>query len=71
MTKTTRVRLAPRTAEDCSKIETHTAGPSGYLAWHAWAERMAKTHEQTKCPGCGFWSIWVPKSRSSKTEERG
>lgn len=50
------VPLAPG---DC---EPHTESPEGYLQWHAWAERMAKTHTQRQCRGCGLWAIWEPKS---------
>lgn len=47
-------------AEDCPKVENHTACPSGYIAWHEWADRMAKTHHQVRCPDCGLYAIWVP-----------
>jgi hypothetical protein len=50
--------LPYRSAEDCPDIEQHTACPSGYLHWHEWAKRMARTHRQKRCPTCGFWSIW-------------
>jgi len=53
-----------RSAENCPDIETHTAAPSGYLAWHAWAEKMSKTHRQAKCPSCGFWAVWYEKAAS-------
>lgn len=43
----------------CPRIELHTSCPEGYIQWHAWAERMMKTHKQKRCPECGFWSIWV------------
>lgn len=39
----------------------HTPCPEGYLAWHDWAEKMAETHRQKRCPVCRLWSIWVPK----------
>lgn len=45
----------------CPHFEDHTPRPEGYLAWHAWADRMAKTHRQEKCPGCGLYAIWMPK----------
>lgn len=48
-------------AEDCPDVGTHTAAPSGYLAWHAWAEEIGKTHTQTRCPTCGYWAVWIPK----------
>lgn len=45
----------------CPHFEDHTPCPEGYLAWHAWADRMAKTHRPEKCPGCGLYEIWTPK----------
>lgn len=50
-----------RTADDCPDAKKHTRCPSGYLAWHEWADKKAKTHRQTQCSTCGYWSIWVPK----------
>lgn len=44
----------------------HTPQPEGYREWHAWAERMSKTHRQVQCPNCGKWSIWLPKRPFSK-----
>lgn len=41
--------------------EDHTYGPTGYLAWHEWAEKMSKTHRQLRCSGCGLWMIWIPR----------
>jgi hypothetical protein len=35
--------------------------PSGYLAWHSWSNRMAKTHKQRQCPDCGLYVFWDPK----------
>lgn len=49
-------------ASECPNAAEHVDGPSGYLAWHAWAARMARTgHAQRKCPGCGLYKIWLPK----------
>ena len=45
----------------CPATASHNLGPARYLAWHEWAERMAETHVQTRCPGCGLWCIWTPK----------
>jgi len=48
----------PRTTcPDTKKL--HSKEPSGYLQWHEWAEKKAKTHEQTRCPTCGYWVVWV------------
>jgi hypothetical protein len=41
--------------------DDHTYGPNSYTAWHDWAEKMAETHVQTKCPECGLWMIWTPR----------
>jgi hypothetical protein len=48
--------------EPCPDIATHTPSPTGYLAWHAWADEMSKTHRSTRCPGCGLYKIWKPKT---------
>ncbi len=47
--------------QSCPNAMQHTPCPAGYMAWHAWAERMAITHRQLQCPECGLWAIWVPK----------
>jgi hypothetical protein len=46
---------------ECPDVAAHTPCPSSYLGWHEWAEKMAKTHRQKRCPGCGLFVIWVPK----------
>lgn len=33
--------------------------PSGYLAWHEWAEKKSETHVQRQCPKCRLWVIWM------------
>lgn len=59
-------------ADDCPKaVERHTFGPKGYLQWHEWAARMAKTHRQRKCPTCGFYAVWVPKWPSEHIDGTG
>ena len=50
----------PPTTEACVP---HTPAPSGYVAWHEWAARKARTHEQHRCPGCGLLNIWKPKEK--------
>lgn len=52
----------PYTLVTCPDREKHTPCPSGYLEWHAWAEKKAKTHEQETCPTCGLYSIWKRKA---------
>ena len=47
----------------CPNIKRHTKCPFGYLAWHEWAEKKAKTHEQVICGGCGRLAIWIKKDK--------
>ena len=46
----------------CPKSRLHTRCPSGYVAWHEWAEKKSRRHVQTRCPGCGRWVIWKRKA---------
>lgn len=46
---------------DCPNAAEHAPQPRGYTAWWAWADRMAETHDQRECEGCGRWLIVVPK----------
>ncbi len=45
----------------CPNLAQHTDQPTGYLAWHSWADRMAKAgwNNDQPCPGCGKHQIWV------------
>jgi hypothetical protein len=45
----------------CSDDSAHTPCPTGYIAWHEWAERKAKTHDQRQCLHCGSWAVWVKR----------
>jgi hypothetical protein len=51
-------------ADKCPDAERlHTKDPTepaGYVAWHEWAEWMAKRSRQRQCPTCGRWAIWAP-----------
>ena len=40
----------------------HTKRPEGFVAFQEWAEKKAKTHDQIRCPVCGLWAVWVPKT---------
>ena len=40
--------------------------PDGYVDRSYWFEKMAKTHTQEKCPGCGLWAVWVRKPRAAR-----
>jgi len=53
----------------CPRVDLHTKCPPGYLAWQDWAEHRSKTHSQRKCPGCGLYTIWFPKTISAKMLE--
>lgn len=59
--KKPRKSIAELEQENCSNRHNHMESPSDYVEWHDWAERMAKTHKQIKCPECGYWVIWVRK----------
>lgn len=48
----------PEVTGDLRECRNHTDAPSGYLAWHEWAEKKARTHDQFRCPGCGLFKIW-------------
>ncbi len=48
-------------AKPCPNEAQHTPHPRGYLAHGEWAEGMARTHRQVRCPGCGLFAIWLPK----------
>jgi hypothetical protein len=50
-----------------SRCKDHTVCPEGYIAWHAWAARMGKTHRQLKCDQCGLWTFWIPKGTKVTT----
>jgi hypothetical protein len=41
----------------------HTPCPTGYMQWHYWAEVMARTHVQEKCPHCGRLAIWKRREK--------
>lgn len=54
-----------------STCDDHVYGPDGYLAWHEWAQRMSKTHQQIRCDECELWAIWVPKMFGREETNRG
>lgn len=57
------------TSEGCDEIERHTACPRAYDWWHEWAEKMSKTHNQVRCPCCGFLSIWIPRPSTQENPQ--
>jgi hypothetical protein len=59
--------MAKKTADPrahCPNRAKHTPCPDGYVAWHEWAAKKARTHRQTRCTGCDRLSIWVPLIRA-------
>lgn len=48
----------PDTTSKCPLRATHTPDPRGYGDWFAWAAKMATTHTQVRCEGCGLLAIW-------------
>lgn len=48
----------------------HTPQPTGYLQWHYWADRAAKTHDQIRCEQCGRWAAWLPKAEARAINKR-
>lgn len=62
----------PAAATDaCPEAAQHTPAPVGYLAWHEWAGTMQRTHGQRKCPGCGLFKIWYPRTFAGALREDG
>lgn len=61
MTDSPTPRQRRPTMADCPNAKRHTKCPEGYLAWHEWAEKKARTHEQVICGGCGRLAIWIKK----------
>lgn len=53
--------------DPCPQVDQHTPAPSGYLAWHEWAEEMMRTHTVRRCPGCGLYAIWIPHADTQET----
>lgn len=58
-------RAVPLHPEDC---EPHTPRPDGYADWQEWAARMAATHVQRQCRGCGMLAVWEPKPAEAAAE---
>lgn len=64
MTKRTKAkrRFMKWDCPDGARLHTpEPVEPSDYIGWCDWAEGMAKTHKQERCPTCGLAVIWVKK----------
>lgn len=68
MSRTPAVR---KRIDTCPNRDQHTEGPHGYLAWHEWAEEMAKDHDVLKCSGCGLYLIVVPHDPGPQSRAAG
>jgi hypothetical protein len=51
-----------RPIEACPQAWQHTPAPTFYVAWHLWAEQMGRTHDQSRCAGCGLFRIWTRRA---------
>lgn len=53
--------MSPKPTDEppCPQAWQHTPAPRAYIAWHLWAEQMARTHDQHRCSGCGRYQIWT------------
>ena len=51
-------KAVPQFPGEC---EPHTPHPLGQAEHLEWQGRMARTHDQRQCGGCGLWAIWEPK----------
>lgn len=49
------------TKDTCPDVRKHTKCPAGYVDWQEWAEKKARTHDQTRCETCGLYTIWKRK----------
>lgn len=46
----------------CPNAAAHTHTPvAPGLEFREWSIRMAETHRQIRCWGCGLWKLWIPK----------
>jgi len=68
--RTIRLQIAATEAPPACAAR-HTRAPSGYVAWHEWADKMQKTHYQVLCEGCGKYEIWKLKTKCIAAEEEG
>lgn len=60
MAKGKRIRYSLRDCPD--RVRLHDPGwPESFSDWSAYADTKSKTHQQVKCPTCGFYAVWEPK----------
>ena len=47
----------------CPRRDLHYPDqPKGYAAWLRWQKVMSQTHVQGRCPVCGVFDVWTPRS---------
>ena len=46
------------TSDDCPDARRHTKCPDGYVDRSEWVAEKLRTHDQFRCPTCGFFAIW-------------
>ncbi len=56
-------------ADACPWRDQHTPSPSGYLAWHTWAARMAQAHRQVRCKKCQRYAVWLVRGTNKRVTE--
>jgi len=52
------VTRQPAVELPCPNGAEHTI-PDTSLGLMEWASKMARTHDQVKCAGCGLYQVWV------------
>ena len=49
--------MTPRLTDRLICKRKNYGEPEGYLNWHEWAEKKAKTHKQVRCKECGKYHL--------------
>ena len=52
---------------ECPNYENHEPMPTGYVEFDEWAKVKNRTHKNIKCPGCGFYRLWIPRNVKVKS----
>ena len=52
------------TPSACRNLHTHDdqEPKTSFADWSHWAQQMAVTHTQHRCPSCSLYKIWLPKA---------
>jgi hypothetical protein len=54
----------------CQNYSAHTPTPDGFYDLVEWVDKKSKTHDQTRCYGCGLYAVWVPKADGENDIEK-